>query len=167
MKPFSILAFAAAGIGAACAPPGGDQMSGTGMAVDTAAALAGIDSTRVRYEALQMAGDAAGVAGLYHEDATLDLYGVPRTKGRANIEAAFRANYGMRKYPLTEITPINTSVRTNEDASQIGTYHDMHDVNGAVDHEWGRFVVGLRKGADGVWRLTYLMGFPDSTKAGK
>ena len=163
MRLLSTLTIAAAVV-AACAPPEGGTAA---MAVDTAAAMAGIDSTRTRYAALQMAGDAAGVAGLYTEDATLDLYGLPRTKGRANIEAALRADYGMRKFTLTEIVPLNTSVRTNEDASQIGTVHNMHDVNGAVDHEWNRFVVGLRKGADGVWRLSYVMAFPDSTKAGK
>lgn len=164
MKPYSMLALAAVAIAAACAP----RENGTAtMAVDTAAAKAGIDSTRTRYSALLMAGDATGLAGLYEEDATLDVYGIPRTKSRANIEAGFKADFGMRKYTVSQITPINTSVRTNEDASEIGTYHDMHDANGAVDHEWGRFVVGLHKGADGTWRLTYVMAFPDSTKADK
>ncbi|MGQ0703394.1 MAG: YybH family protein [Gemmatimonadales bacterium] len=145
-----------------CAPREG----GMGAGVDTAAARAGIDSTRARYAALLMAGDAAGVAALYEEEATLDVYGVPRTKGRANIQATIGTMYGMGKYTVSEINPINTNVRTNEDASEIGTYHNMRDSTGVVTHEWGRFAVGLHKGADGVWRLTYVMAFPDSTKPG-
>ena len=133
-------------------------------AVDTTAVQAGVDSTRSRYAALQMAGDAAGVAALYDEDATLDLYGVPRTRGRANIENALRTTYGMFRFTTTEITPLQTNVRNNDAATEIGTYHNMLDSSGVVSHEWGRFAVGLRKGADGMWRLTYLMAFPDSTK---
>ncbi len=165
MRLSLILPLAAAALAAACTPNAGAPAAAA--TVDTAAALAGIDSTKVRYAALQMAGDAAGVAALYEENAGLDIYGMPRQRGRAAIETAMKANYEMRKYTLTEIMPLNTSVRTNEDASQIGTYHDMHDAKGVKDHEWGRFVVGLHKGADGVWRLTYLMAFPDSTKVDK
>ncbi len=163
MKSLSLLATAALAVSAACATNEG----GTAAAVDTAAAMAGLDSTRSRYSGYQMAGDAAGLAGLYTDDATLDIYGVPRTKGRANIEAALKADFALRKFTLSQITPGGTTVRTNTDATEIGTYHDMHDVNGAVDHEWGRYVVGLQKGADGTWRLSYVMAFPDSTKADK
>ena len=138
--------------------------AGSQMAVDTAAGRAGIDSLRASYSRIQMAGDAAGLAQLYTENATLDMYGVPRTKGRANIEAGLKADLTARKYTLSEITPIETTVRSNDAGSEIGTYHAMHDVNGTMDHEWGRYVVGAVKGADGKWRLDYLMFFPDSTK---
>jgi ketosteroid isomerase-like protein len=59
------------------------------------------------------------------------------------------------------------TARTGDAASEIGTYHDMHDVNGAKDHEWGRYLGAFEKGADGQWRFVYLMAFPDSTKAEK
>jgi ketosteroid isomerase-like protein len=59
------------------------------------------------------------------------------------------------------------NARTNDAASEIGTYHDMHDVKGAKDHEWGRYLAASGKGADGQWRLAYLIAFPDSTKAEK
>lgn len=139
----------------------------TPMAVDTAAGKAGIDSLRASYSRAQLAGDAAALGQLYTETATLDMYGAPRTKGRANIEAGLKADLTARKYTVSQITPTMTSFRTNDAGSEIGTYHDMHDVNGAVDHEWGRYVVGVQKGADGKWRLDYLMFFPDSTKADK
>ena len=165
MRRFPMLLLAAAGVAAACTPKGGAPPA---MAtVDTAAAMKGIDSTRARYTTLIVAGDTAGVAALYTEDATLDLYGVPRQHGRAAITAAVKADLAMRRYTVSEAKPGMTTVRTNDDASEIGTYHDMHDMKGVKDHEWGRYVVGLHKGADGMWRMTYLMAFPDSTKVEK
>jgi uncharacterized protein (TIGR02246 family) len=143
------------------------ENSGAGMAVDTVAARAGIDSLRASYSRAEMAGDAAALGQLYTEDATLDMYGAPRTKGRTGIEAGLAADFAARKYPVSEITPIAVNVRANDAGSEIGTYHVMHDVNGAMDHEWGRYVAGFEKGADGKWRLDYLMFFPDSTKAEK
>lgn len=137
------------------------------MAVDTAAAKAGIDSLRAAYARGEVAGDAAALGQLWTEAGTLDMYGAPRTKGRANIEAGLKADFGARKWTVSEITPIQTSIQSNDAGSEIGTYHIMHDVNGAVDHEWGRFVVGVQKGADRKWRIDYLMFFPDSTKADK
>jgi len=114
-----------------------------------------------------VAGDASSVAALYTDDATLDAYGAPRSHGRAAIEAGLKAEYGMRKFTLSEATPVATTVRTNTDGSEIGTYHDMFDAGGKKNHEWGRYVVGFTKGTDGKWRLTYLMAFPDSTKTDK
>lgn len=146
---------------------GSGTSGATPMAVDTAAAKAGIDSLRTGYSRAQLAGDAAALGQLYTETATLDMYGAPRTKGRASIEAGLKADLAARKYTVSEITPVQVSVRSNDAGSEIGTYHTMHDVNGAADHEWGRYVVGLNKGADGKWRLDYLMFFPDSTKADK
>ena len=166
MRCTAMVSFAAL-LALGCAPKGGGMAAGGAMAVDTAAAKSGIDSLRTRYARLQMAGDAAAVAALYDQNATLDLYGLPRTKGRANIEAALKADFAMRKFSLAEITAGMTTVRTNDDASEIGTYHDMYTLKGTVTHEWGRYVVGNGKGADGNWRLTYLMVFPDSTKAEK
>ncbi len=134
--------------------------------VDTAAAMAGIDSLRVRFMRMQLAGDTS-IVNLYTDAATVDLYGVPRAKGKAAIAAATKMDFGMRKYTVSEITPIATTVRTNTGGSQIGTYHDMHDVQGKKDPEWGRSVVGFVKGSAGNWRTSYLMAFPDSTKVEK
>ena len=138
----------------------------TAATVDTAAAKAGLDSLRARFIRMQLAGDT-GIVSLYTDDATVDLYGVPRAKGKAAIAAATKMDFGMRKYTVSEINPIATTVRTNDAGSEIGTYHDMHDVKGKKDHEWGRYVVGFMKGTDGNWRTSYLMAFPDSTKVEK
>lgn len=147
---------------AACAPREG--ATGGAMAVDTAAVKSGVDSTRARYSRMDLAGDASMASQLFTEDATLDLYGVPRTRGRANIEAVLKADFGNRKFTRSDITPVQTFYLSNMSASEIGTYHGMFEAGGATNHEWGRYVVGLAKGADGLWRLDYLMSFPDSSK---
>ena len=67
----------------------------------------------------------------------------------------------------TSRVAIGTSVLSNDNGSEIGTYHAMYNASGAVSHEWGRYAVGLEKGTDGKWRVDYLMFFPDSTKAEK
>ncbi len=153
-----------AGLALACTPKD-NSMAGGAMAVDSAAVMAGTDSLRSSYSRLQLAGDAAGLAQLFTEDATLDVYGMPRAKGRAAIQAGLGAD--PRKFSASDIMPIATFPISNEAASQIGTYHDMFDLNGTMTHEWGRYVVGIDKGTDGKWRLGYLMAFPDSTKVEK
>ena len=52
-------------------------------------------------------------------------------------------------------------------ASEIGTYHEMSDSSGTKGHAWGRYLVAFRKDTDGMWRLVYLIGFPDSTRVDK
>jgi ketosteroid isomerase-like protein len=88
-------------------------------------------------------------------------------RGRPAIEGFFKTDFAARKYTLTEIMPSSFDARTNSEASEIGTYHDMHDANGVKDHEWGRYLVALMKDTDGQWRLAYLIAFADSTKVEK
>ncbi len=153
-------------LAAACAPKA-DAPRAAAITVDTAAASQGLGVLRNQYVALQTAGDAAGLAALYADSAGVDLYGLPRLRGRPAIHAAFTADFAARKYTLTQIVPVSQNVRTDSDASEIGTYHNMHDVKGTVDHEWGRYIGAFGKGADGQWRIMYLMAFPDSTRVDK
>ena len=148
-------------VAAACAPRAAD--SGAMATVDTAAVRTELESLRGRYIAARTANDAAGLAALYDEQAGLDLYGVPRLRGRAGIEGAFRAD-SVRKWTLLEINPLGLEARTNTDASELGTYHEMTDSLGTKGHAWGRYLVAFHKDTVGQWRIVYLIGFPDSTK---
>ena len=134
---------------------------------DSSAVGAGLDSLRARYIRGQLAGDGTAIAALHTDDAGLDLFGAPHMRGRAAIEAGMKANYGARKYTVTDINVLNRIVRTNDAASELGTYHNMYDSSGTTVHAWGRYVGSFGKGADGQWRINYLMAFPDSTKADK
>jgi ketosteroid isomerase-like protein len=161
MRPAS-LALATLALGAACTPPAEQPTA----AVDTAAVQTELDSLRNRYIALDVAGDAAGLAALFEENAGIDLYGLPRLRGRAAIEAAFTANFAMRRYEVVEITPLGLEARTATEASEVGTFHTLADSSGTKQHEWGRYLAAFMKGADNQWRLIYLIGFPDSVKVG-
>jgi ketosteroid isomerase-like protein len=149
---------------ASACTPAADAPTRAAAAVDTAAALRGLEDLRNRYIALNTAGDAAGLAALHADSAGVDILGVPRLRGRSAIQAAFAADFAARKFTLTEISPLSRTVRTDADATEIGTYHNMFTVNGVGTHEWGRYVGAFMKRADGQWEIAYLMGFADSTK---
>lgn len=165
MRTLSSVVLAALVVAAACAPK--TETPAAAPAVDTAAALQGLDALRNQYIATQTAGDAAGLAALHGDSAGIDLFGLPRLRGKPAILAAITADLAARKYTLVQITPLTRTVRTDSEATEIGTYHDMHDVKGTVDHEWGRYIGAFGKGADGQWKIQYLMAFPDSTKVDK
>ena len=162
----SAVPFAALLLVAACGPK---SETPAVAAVDTAAVRAGADSLRSAYSRLQIAGDAKGVAMLHTEDAGVDLYGAPRMRGRAQIEAGLTQTYAARKFSATDITPLPSSfnAQTSTDGSELGTYHDMWTEAGKTNHEWGRYLVAFHKDSDGQWRLVYLMAFADSTKVDK
>jgi ketosteroid isomerase-like protein len=152
-------------LAAACTPKPAD--SGATAVVDTAAFKTGLDSLRTHYIAARTAGDPSALAALYTEDAGVDQYGLPRLRGRAAIEAAFKADYATRKYTVLEIMPLSSEARTNTEGSEIGTYHEMSDSSGTKGHAWGRYLVAFSKDSTGQWRVQYLIGFPDSTKVEK
>jgi len=166
MRYSSTTALAALLLSAACTPAA-DTPAATPATVDTAAALQALDALRNQYIALQNAGDAAGLAALHGDSAGVDIFGLPRLRGRPAIQAAFTADFAARKYTLTEIVPLSRNVRTDTEATEIGTYHNMHDLKGTIDHEWGRYIGAFGKGPDGQWKIQYIMAFPDSTKVDK
>lgn len=135
--------------------------------VDTTAVRVGLDSLRVRYIAAVLAGNAATVAEMYAETGGFDIFGLPRTRGRPAVLAAFTAAFGQTKYQVLEIKPVGTDARTDSDASELGTYHEFLDRGGKKEHVWGRYLGAFSKGADGLWRIQYVMAFPDSTKPGR
>lgn len=164
MRAFSTVALAVLVAAAASAPT---FQAPAATAVDSAAVFQGLDALRSAYIAAQTGGDAAALAALHADSAGLDLFGLPRLRGRPAIQAALTADLAARKYTLVEIMPFARNARTNTEATELGTYHDMHDVQGKVDHEWGRYLGAFSKGADGQWKIQYLMAFPDSTKIDK
>ena len=163
MRLSSAIPIAALLLAAACTPPA-EAPAADDAAVDTTAALRGLDELRNRYIALNTAGDAAGLAALYADSAGLDILGLPRLRSRSAIQAAFAADFASRKFTLTEIMPLSRNVRTENDATEIGTFHNMFTVNGAATHEWGRYIGAFMKRADGQWEIAYIMAFADSTK---
>jgi len=129
--------------------------------------IPGLAATRASYMRLYAAGDAAGLAMLFSPDATVDEFGAPRMKGRAQIEAGLKAAFGMQTPKLLEIVPVSVTETSSTVAAEGGTYHQMDTAKGKAVHIWGRYVISAAKDTAGTWHLQYLMGFPDSTKTDK
>ena len=163
MRMVRILAAGGLVLGA-CAQP---APAPTVVAVDSAAVRTGLDSLRARYERAETAGDAAAVAAIYTETGAIDLMGAPPLRGRAGILEGVKATYAANKPEVLHISVTNTDVRSNESATEIGTYHQAMMVAGKRTQAWGRWVSAGVKTASGEWQLTYLMAFPDSTKTDK
>ncbi|HSE52572.1 MAG TPA: hypothetical protein VLB00_10290 [Gemmatimonadales bacterium] len=163
MRLSSAIPIAALLLSAGCTRPA-EAPATTAATVDTAAALRGLDELRNRYIALNTAGDAAGLAALYADSAGLDILGLPRLRSRSAIQAAFATDFAARKFTLTEIVPLSRNVRTETEATEIGTFHNMFTLNRAATHEWGRYIGAFAKRADGQWEIAYIMAFADSTK---
>jgi uncharacterized protein (TIGR02246 family) len=143
------------------------RLSAQGISTTPGVDSAGIAVVRNSYMKLFAAADVAGLAGLFTPDGTIDQFGAPRMKGRAAIEAGFKAAFGMQQPKSLEIVPLRITPATASLAAEIGTYHEMNTLKGKTVHAWGRYVVSLAKDSTGAWHLGYVMGFPDSTKTDK
>jgi uncharacterized protein (TIGR02246 family) len=146
---------------------GASGLSAQGISTTPGVDSAGIAAVRNNYMKLFAAGDAAGLAGLFIPDGTIDQFGVPRMKGRTQIEAGFKTAFGMQQPKSLDIVPLRITPATASLVGEIGTYHEMDTLNGKTVHAWGRYVVSMAKDSTGAWRLGYVMGFPDSTKTDK
>ncbi len=167
MRQTGLLSFAVLAV-AACAPKPAEPPAAAALAtVDQAAVKPAMDSIRAQYMRLQAAGDAAGIAGLFTPDGAIDFFEAPPMRGRAAIEAGLKAGFGMRKPISLEIVATATNAVNPSTATELGTYHEMDSVKGKTYHAWGRWVTSDVRDSTGVWRLSYLMAFPDSTRQDK
>jgi ketosteroid isomerase-like protein len=148
-----------------CAKPAAAPMAAE--AVDVAAVQAAVDGVRNAYIAAERAGDAAAIAALYFPNGAIDVFGAPAMRGTEAITAGMAAVYAGGKPELVEVMPMPVNARSNADASELGTYHNILPVNGKRTHEWGRYLVAVSKDSSGTWKVSYLMAFADSTKAEK
>jgi len=155
------LALLAAGL--ACAQPAPD--AGMPAAPDSAAVAAGVQATIDRYEAADLAGDVATAAGLYTEDATVAFYGAPTTAGRANIAAMLNQMTAIARITETDIGIDGLNPISNERATAGGRVVEVTDSAGYLRRGFYRWAGAFQKGADSTWRITYLIGFPDSVVA--
>jgi len=149
-------------LAAACSPAA-DQQAAAPAAPDTAAVRAELQSLVDRYVQYLMAGDAAGVAGLYTDDATYAVYGVPTTTGRANVEAVFAGYFGAFKVTSAQGTVEAAASPGPGIATARGIYTDVEDSSGVRISSWSRWASAYRQAADGQWLISYHIGFPDST----
>ena len=154
------LFFAAALAG--CGPKAEEQAS-VPIAVDSAAVVSAAVAYWPRWIAAWQTGDPATMGGLLSDSVRLDIKGLPPMLGRAGFVTTFEPLVKTMKMDSQVITPEQTTAISNELAYQTGDYVETLTAAGTTQTEYGRYAAAIAKGADGQWRLSYIMAFADST----
>lgn len=126
---------------------------------DMEADLAAIAKVRDGYAAAFKAGDAVRIAALFTADGQSMEHGQPTASGAAAIESSLTGLFGMVTPGDIDITAGKTVV-VGDVAYESGTYKNTvtpKDGGMAVTEE-GRYLVVLRRQADGSWKLAANMG---------
>ena len=131
---------------------------------DTAAVRVAIAAQAQKYTTALLAGDAVTIASFFTEDARAEYAGFPSAAGRAAIQALYEGFFKTNKVKVWEDTIRQVNAPSAEIVSAGGTAHQFGDRNGKPFHAWWRYSAAYKKGADGLYRIAYIMAFPDSTK---
>ncbi len=95
--------------------------------------------------------DVAKVASMYTDDAVVMPPNHEPVRGRANIEAFFKEMEGAK---LT-LTPFESAM-SGSTAYEAGTYQmSISPKTGPPSTDKGKYVVILKRGSDGQWRLSH------------
>jgi uncharacterized protein (TIGR02246 family) len=121
-----------------------------------------IDEIRGKFQTAYNAGDAAGIAALYAEDAVTQPDQRPEIRGRANIEKDLQQTFSQMSFNL-QITPGETEI-VGDIAHEHGTYTMTitPKAGGAPMPVNGKYLIILRRQADGAWKVIHDM---DNTSA--
>ena len=134
-------------------------------AVDTAGVTQAATDLWNRFVTADTADNADGLVALFADDVRVDLQGAPPMLGKAAFEATYRPMIAPRNYTDARINAHTTLVVSNDLVLQGGVYAETYEEKKKVSTEYGRFATSLVRGADGQWRIAYLMGIIDSTVA--
>jgi uncharacterized protein (TIGR02246 family) len=113
-----------------------------------AAGAATPDEIRQRWTAAATAKDAAGIAALYADDATVMPPNAAAVKGRAAIQSFWK---GMVDQLTGKVTLARVGGWQGGDAGyEAGTYSAAM----GTGTDTGKYLLTLKKGADGKWLIT-------------
>lgn len=152
-------ALIAAGLTAAVATSAQGQ-----AAPDTAAVRVALTALNAKLTTAYLAGDAVTIASLFTEDGRAEYAGFPSAAGRAAIQSTYEGYFKANKLKVWESTTQAVNAPSANIASAGGTAHNFGSANGKPLHVWWRWAAAYRKGADGQYRISFVMAFPDSTK---
>ncbi len=133
-------------------------------APDTAAIRTELQALLDRTEASYLAGDAAAVAATYADSAIAEFQGFPTAIGRPAIESSYAQYFAANQLKVAEMTIGSVSPTSPATAATLGTYHSFGESAGKPVHQWWRNLVAYEKGADGQWKISYIMAFVDSSR---
>jgi uncharacterized protein (TIGR02246 family) len=111
-----------------------------------------IDQNNARLIAAFVAGDAAGAAALFDDDAVLMLPGVPQLTGRAAIEQALDAFFGGVKYHSI-VANVQEVQYFGDYALEMGTSVFTYEAGGRTIVDQGKYVVGWKRQPGGEWKI--------------
>lgn len=119
--------------------------------VATPGDTAPIDDVRNRFVAAYNAGDAAGIAALYADDAISMPDHHTALEGKAAIESYMRDMFAQYQTNMT-LTPGETEV-VGDIAHEHGTFSVTvtPKAGGAAMSDTGKYFVILKRGSDGTW----------------
>jgi uncharacterized protein (TIGR02246 family) len=121
-----------------------------------------LDALWSRYEAVLVAGDLEGYAGLYSPEARLAAPEVATLSGRTAIRdfaAPFFQNY---RFTRLAVRPDVRHIHGNQ-GYEFGTYEEDMTAADTVHTIYGRYATAVRRGAEGTWTIDWLLSFEDST----
>lgn len=159
----SLGAFAILILGA-CAPKEA-PMAAAPPAVDTAAVMQGVNDLWARWAVADTAENLPALAEMMTENIRADIKGFPPMMGREAVLAAFTPVYAQMNYTALVMSPATTVAISNNVAHQAGTFAETYTVKGKKGEmtEHARYAAAIVKGADGQWRVAYMMAMVDST----
>ena len=150
-----------------CAPK--EAPVASAPAVDTAAVMAGVADMWARWAVADTAENLPAIMEMMAENVRLDIKGFPPMLGREAALAVFQPVYAQVDYTALVMSPETTVAISNDLAHQTGTFTETYTMKGKpgtmTDH--ARYAAAMVRGADGQWRVAYMMGMVDSTVTAK
>jgi ketosteroid isomerase-like protein len=149
---------------AACAQPAGQPAA---VAIDSAAVSAAATNFWQRYSQAVVANDTVAMLALMDDSIRVDARGMPALIGKAALQAQFSSIWKNTRYTALTVTPDLTIPASSDQVYQNGSFVETTSSGGKDMTEFGRYASAIVRGADGQWRLGYIMAFGDSTVPAK
>jgi uncharacterized protein (TIGR02246 family) len=147
---------------AGCTKPAERQAAPAQPALDTAAVISQVSNFWQRYIIADTTGNLEAITTMWDDSVRADVRGAPVLLGRAAVRAFIEPIFKTTKYTSMEVTPDMTIPVHNGMAYQNGSYVESSTTAGKSATDYGRYAMALVRGADGQWRIGYLMAFSDS-----
>ncbi len=112
-----------------------------------------IEKANSEWAAAMKTGDAATIAAPYEDDAVFVATDGSCTKGRAAIEAMYRARFASRGLAVSTRIASKNLVVDGDLAYESGDAEISWRQNGKVSVAGGRFLTVWQRGKDGDWKI--------------
>lgn len=139
------------------------NMAAANMAAANDSAKSDIGKTRDAWKAAADRKDAASVAALYTDDATFVGTETPLATGKAEIQKSLAGSL-----PISKLESIDSkeTVVNGDVAYDYGTFRqEVTPPGGKTQTVSGYYLVALRKGSDGVWKIVRHVSTTPTTNA--